>query len=259
MFERRLAGFMALAGLVAGCDDKPVASKASTEPISAAVPASPAPAKPPPDPFAGLVVDDLGLYLQTHRIDMAAKDAESKLKAAIAELPVKQKAVPIEASRNAKTQHVGALARALGEAGAVEIDVKTPDRTGATTVLKLLPEEIAGAQVPDCAVVAMIKKDNTSAVWRVKGGTATKFSKGLGGPDMSMTYDGMKDQMGSCAATHWLLAGEENVIWGLVFDLGQIVAKADPPPKATNAVFVYEAPVAGRAVILAKTKSPLHP
>src|SRR5205814_1732458 len=127
---------------------------------------------------AGLVVDDLGLYIQAHRIDMGAKDAEDKLKAAIADLPLKQKAVSISASRNAKTQNVGALARALGAAGAVEIDVKTPDRTGAETRLKLLPEEIVGAQVPDCSVVAMIKKDNTSAVWHVKGGTATKFMKG---------------------------------------------------------------------------------
>ena len=65
--------------------------------------------------------------------------------------------------------------------------------------------------------------------------------------------------MGSCASTNWLLAGEDNVIWGLVFDLGQIVAKADPPPKATNAVLVYEAPVAGRAVQLARTKNALPP
>ncbi len=258
MFEKRVAvGWMAFAAFVGGCDDKPAPSKTTTEP--AATVAAPAPAKPPPDPLAGLVVDDLGLYLQTHRIDMAAKDAESKLRSIVAELPVKQKAVPVSATRTAKTQHVGALARALGEAGAIEIDVRTPDRTGAETRLVLVPEEIASAQLPDCAVVAMIKKDNTSAVWHLKGGTATKFSKGLGGPDMSMTYDGMKDQMASCAATHWLLAGEENVIWGLVFDLGQIVAKADPPPKATHAVLAYEAPVAGRAVQLAKVKAPLHP
>jgi hypothetical protein len=255
MLERRLVvALMAFVGWAIGCDDKPAPTKTTPEPSSATTSVTSASPKPPPDPLAGLTVDELGLYLQTHRVDMAAKDAEGKLRAIVGELPVKQKAVPVSATRNAKTQHVGALARALGEAGAVEIDVKTPDRTGAEKVLKLLPEEIAGAQVPDCAVVAMIKKDNTSAVWRLKGGTATKFSKGLGGPDMSMTYDGMKDQMGSCAASHWLLAGEENVIWGLVFDLGQIVAKADPPPKATNAVLVYEAPVAGRAVQLARTK-----
>jgi hypothetical protein len=245
---------MAFVGWAMGCDDKPAPTKATPEPTSATTSTAAASPKPPPDPLAGLTVDELGLYLQSRRVDMAAKDAESKLRAIVGELPVKQKAVPVSATRNAKTQHVGALARALGEAGAIEIDVKTPDRTGAEKVLKLLPEEIAGMQLPDCAVVAMIKKDNTSAVWRLKGGTATKFSKGLGGPDMSMTYDGMKDQMGSCAANHWLLAGEENVIWGLVFDLGQIVAKADPPPKATNAVLVYEAPVAGRAVQLARNK-----
>ena len=249
---------MILATCAAACDDKPAASNRAPEPLTATAPAS-APAKPPPDPLAGLVVDDLGLYLQTHRIDMGAKDAESRIRATLAEMPIKQKAVPIEASRNAKTQHVGTLARALAEAGAIDIVVKTPDRTGAVAKLTFLPEEVAGAQVPDCAVVAMIKKDNTSVVWRVKGGGATKFLKGLAGPDMSMTYDGMKDQMGSCASVDWLLAGEENVIWGLVFDLGQVVAKADPPPKATQAVLLYEAPVAGRPVQLARTKSAMHP
>ena len=53
--------------------------------------------------------------------------------------------------------------------------------------------------------------------------------------------------MAPCSSTTWFLAGEENVIWGLVFDLGQVVAKADPPPKATSAVFLDEAPVAGPA------------
>ena len=70
-----------------------------------------------------------------------------------------------------------------------------------------------------------------------------------------MTYDGMKTQMAPCSSTNWFLAGEENVIWGLVFDLGQIVATADPPPKATSAVFLDEAPVAGRPVVLARNKS----
>jgi len=83
--------------------------------------------------------------------------------------------------------------------------------------------------------------------------------KGLAGPDMSMTYDGMKGQMGSCPSTTWFLAGEDNVIWGLVFDLGQIVAKADPPPKATRAAILYQAPVAGRAVQVARGGGPLHP
>src|SRR5258708_2466114 len=135
MYARKLAfGLTALTLGAAACDDPPAPSKTAETPRAEAT--TPAPPKPPPDPFAGLVVDDLGLYLQTHRIDMAAKDADGKLRAAIAELPVKQKTVPISASRNAKTQHVGALARALGEAGASEIDVRTPDRSGAETLLR---------------------------------------------------------------------------------------------------------------------------
>ena len=209
---------------------------------------------PPPDPLADLTVDELGPFLQGHRVDMSAKDAVDKLAALVANLPVKQKVVPVSVTRNSKVQHVGALARALGGAGAIEIDVKTPGRSGAETALKLMPQGVAPSSTPACAVVAMIKKDSTSTVWRLKGGTASKFSKGLAGPDLSMTYDGMKEQMTSCPATTWFLAGEDNVIWGLVFDLGQMVAKADPPPKATSAVLLYEAPVAGRAVSLATSK-----
>jgi hypothetical protein len=238
-----------------GCDEKPVAPKPQDTP-AATTTIAPAP-KPPPDPLADLTVDELGPFLQTHRVDLAAKDAEEKLKGIIAGLPVKQKVVPLSATRNAKTQHVGAVARALGEAGALEIDVKTPDRSGAQTVLKLVPQQVVSASTPDCSVVAMVKKDNTSAVWHLKGGTASKFSKGLAGPDMSMTYDGMKEQMAPCSSTSWFLAGEENVIWGLVFDLGQIVAKAEPPPKATSAVFLDEAPIAGRPVVLTRNKKAL--
>ncbi|HKQ71644.1 MAG TPA: hypothetical protein VJT73_20010 [Polyangiaceae bacterium] len=244
----RSTGLLALLAIV-GCDEKPPPKPVAEAPT---VTAAPAPPKPPPDPLAGLSVDELGLFLQTQRVDMTAKDAEEKIKAIVGALPVKQKTVPVAATRNAKTQHVGALARALGEAGAAQIDVKTPDRSGAEAILKLLPQELVSAKAPDCAVVSMVKKDNTSAVWKLKGGTASKFSKGLAGPDLSMTYDGMKGQMTGCAASQWFLAGEQNVIWGLVFDLGQVVAKADPPPKATEAVLLYEAPIAGRAVALRK-------
>jgi biopolymer transport protein ExbD len=256
MLRRRVAiGLLAVSTWGLGCDDKPAVPKPQETP-AAATTTAPAP-KPPPDPLADLTVDELGPFLQTHRVDMAAKDAEEKLKAIVGGLPVKQKVVPLSATRNAKTQYVGAVARALGEAGALEIDVKTPDRTGAQTVLKLVPQQVVSASTPDCSVVAMVKKDNTSAVWHLKGGTAAKFSKGLAGPDMSMTYDGMKEQMAPCSSTSWFLAGEENVIWGLVFDLGQIVAKADPPPKATSAVFLDEAPIAGRPVALARSKKAL--
>jgi hypothetical protein len=257
MLRRRVAlGLMVFSTVGLGCDDKPAAPKPQDTPAAATTTAAPAP-KPPPDPLADLSVDELGPFLQSHRVDMSSKDAEARLKDIVGGLPVKQKVVPVSVSRNAKTQDVGALVRALGQAAALEVDVKTPDRSGAQTVLKLVPQQVVSASTPDCSVVAMVKKDNTSAVWSLKGGTAAKFAKGLAGPDMSMTFDGMKTRMGPCSSTSWFLAGEENVIWGLVFDLGMTVEKADPVPKATNAVFLDEAPVAGRPVSLARNKTAL--
>ena len=205
-----------------------------------------------PDPLAGLTVDELGPFLQDARVDMAAKDADARLKTAIAKLPVKDQVVSLSATRNAKTQDVAAVVAALGEAGATQVDVKTPGRSGGVVALKTIPEKLMSPSTPDCGVVGIIKKDGTSAVWHLKGGTATKFHKGLAGPDMSMTFDGLRDQMKSCAASSWFLSGEDNVIWGLTFDLGQTVVTANPPPRATQTVLLRDAPVAGRPVVLAR-------
>jgi hypothetical protein len=241
--------------VMVGCDEKPASQAKPIEPIAtASAPASPPPKKP--DPLAGLSVDDLGPFLKDTRIDMSAKDADSRLKEAVGKLPLKGQVVSLDATRNAKTQDVAVVVFALGQAGAQEIDVKTPGRSGAVVALKVLPETLVPTSLPDCAVVGMIRKDGTSAVWHLKGGTATKFHKGLAGPDLSMTLDGMKDQMKACAATDWMLAGEENVIWGLTFDLGQAVVTADPAPRATQTILLHEAPVAGRPVVLASDKSP---
>jgi hypothetical protein len=74
----------------------------------------------------------------------------------------------------------------------------------------------------------------------------------LAGPDISATLVGLTDQMKPCNCSNWALTGEQDVNWGFVFDLGQAVATADPPTRATNAVFLREAPIAGRAVLLVK-------
>jgi hypothetical protein len=148
---------------------------------------------------------------------------------------------------------VAALVSALGDVGAAQVDVTSPTRMGEkTAVLKLLPEQRAATQVPECSVIGMIKKDNSSAIWHMRGGTALKFVKGLAGPDMSAALVGLTDQMKPCHSSYWVLTGEENVNWGFVFDLGTAVATADPPTRANTAVLLREAPVAGRAVVLAK-------
>jgi biopolymer transport protein ExbD len=257
MLTRR-TGIAVLAVLLFACEDKveQFGSRANEQRVLAASaePSATAPKpKPPEDPLANLAVDDLGLLLQNERIDMTAKDAPGRLTLAVQKLPVKLKAVPIKAARNAKVQHVAELVYALGEAGATEVDVTTATRTGEkTAVLKVHPAQRVASQVPDCAVIGMIRKDNASAVWHMRGGTALKYTKGLAGPDISATLVGLTDQMKPCHTSTWMLAGDENVAWGSVFDLGTAVATADPPTRATDAVLLREAPVAGRAVALPK-------
>jgi biopolymer transport protein ExbD len=248
----------ALAVLLCACEDKVAefgsraneqrAAVASAEPSATA-----AKPRPPVDPLADLSVDDLGLLLQNERIDMTAKDAQEKFKAAVAKLPVKQKTVPLKAMRNAKVQHVAALVYALGEAGAAQVDVTSPTRMGdKMAVLKLYPEQRVAMQMPPCAVVAMIRKDNGSAIWHMRGGTALKYTKGLAGPDVSAALVGLTEQTKPCNSSYWGLTGEENVNWGFLFDLGTAAAGELPPLRATDAVLLHEAPVAGRPVVLAK-------
>jgi hypothetical protein len=66
-----------------------------------------------------------------------------------------------------------------------------------------------------------------------------------------MTFDeGLKKDIAGCASTTWFMSGEDNVIWGLTFDLGSVVQNATPPTKASTTVLLHEVPTAGRAVKL---------
>lgn len=238
-----------------GCDDKP-APGSSPPAATPTTPAAPPPTKPASvtkESTPDVLVDELGPLLGSERIDVNAKDWPTRLDAAAAKLGVSQKSVPLNAARNAKTQYVAAVVDALGAAGAVQVEVKTPGRSSANAVLKLTPERaVSPAAAPDCAAVAMVRKDSTSAVWRLKGGVASKFSKGFAGPDLSMTMDGLTKTIDPCPASAWFFSADDNVIWGLTFDLGVAVATANPPTKATINVLLHEAPVAGRAVKLIK-------
>lgn len=237
---------------LAACDDKP---KPDAEPAPSSAPPPPphveAP-KPAADKLPDLLVDDAGPLLGSERIEVAQKDWLAKLSTSVGKLPIKGKVVNVVATRTTKTQYVAALVHALGVAGATEIDVKTEPRSGAPMPLKLTPEGMVAKEAADCSVVGMIKKDSTSAVWAIKGGTARKFSRGFAGPDLSLTFeDGLKKGIAGCASTTWFFSGEEGTVWGLAFDLAERVTRAEPPTKATTTVLLHEAPVAGRPVKLA--------
>lgn len=241
------------ASLVA-CEKQPSKLDEAVASAKAPPPAPPPPA--PPAPVAprmpDLLVDPQGPMLGGERIDVSKRDWSEKLRAAVEKLPIDGGAVSVAADRQAKTQYVAAFVGALGAAGASEIEVKTQARVGGQSSLKLVPERRVAKTTPDCAAIGMVKKDSTSAVWQLKGGTARKFSRGFAGPDLSMTFDeGLSKRIAGCSATTWFFSGEDDVIWGLAFDLAEKVTKADPATKATTTVLLGQAPVAGRPVKLA--------
>lgn len=235
-----------------GCEQKPSKLDEAVAAAKAPPPALSEPPTPAAPRMPDLLVDPQGPMLGGERIDVSKQDWLEKLHAAVAKLPVEGKAISVAADRQAKTQHVAGLVGALGAAGATEIEVKSQARVGGASSLALTPERLVAKTTPDCAAIGMIRKDSSTAVWQLKGGTARKFSRGFAGPDLSMTFDeGLSKRIASCAATTWFFAGEDDVVWGLAFDLAEKVTKAEPKTKATTTVLVGQAPVAGRPVKLA--------
>lgn len=242
------------ATLLTGCEKKPSKFDEALESVKQkeeppAVEQVSAPAEPK---MPLLIVDPQGPMLGGERIDVSKQDWVEKLEAEVAKLPIDAKPVTVAADRQAKVQHVAALVGALGAAGAPEITVKTQARAGGESSLVLTPERRVAASTPDCAAVGQVRKDGSTAVWQLKGGTARKFSRGFAGPDLSMTFDeGLSKRIAGCAATTWFFTGEDDVIWGLGFDMAERVTKADPPTKVTTTVLLSRGAVAGRKVTLA--------
>jgi hypothetical protein len=79
---------------------------------------------------------------------------------------------------------------------------------------------------------------------------AIKFPKGMAGPDLTATLDGVTKQVNGCASTSLVFSGDDNIDWGLTFDLVDKIARAQPPLKITTYVLPQEAAVPGRAVKL---------
>jgi len=251
---KRAAGALGLLawGLVAwGCDEKKEQPAVkSAEPVAASAEPPPAP-KPPPDRVPDVSVDNQGLYMGGERANLKEQDGAKKLAEIVAKYPITGKTVAVSAMRTARTPDVAAVVHALAERGAAEIVLKSQDRARKDTTLKLTPEKKLG-KVADCTVTTTMLKDRTTASWHMRGGGAIKYPRGMAGPDMSLTLDGITKQVNGCSSTVLLFSGDDSVEWGLTFDLAEIVATAQPPLKITTYTLLHEAPVAGRAVKLAQ-------
>lgn len=240
-----------LALCAAGCDSpkkEAPAAPASTAPAATSAP--PADPKPPADRLPSLVVDTPGVNVGGDLHHAQNPEAAKKLRDAVAKLPVSGKSVPVVALRTAKTGDVTALLAALFASGATDVPVRTQNRDRRDATFPVTPAKRAG-KLPDCTVTAMMLKDRTAASWTIKGGVALKYPKGMAGPDLSMTYEGVSKQVKACAAsTAFVVSGDESVEWGLTFDLYDKVKTTEPALPIATWIVPTETPVAGRAVKL---------
>ena len=227
-----------------GCRDskssEPVKAAASTPP-----PKTPDPPKPPEPRVPDVLVDDAGAYIGGERIELKSPESTAKLAAAVAKHPLAGKKVTVVALRNARTPDVVKTVSAIGDKAA-SVEVRTQNRDKKDVTIALEPDQKAG-KLPDCTMAVMVLKDRATASWHVRGGVATKYLKGMAGPDMSQTAEGVAKQSKACpASTALVLSGDDSVEWGLVFDLSQM----GEPKAPVRYVLPRVTPIAGQPVKL---------
>jgi hypothetical protein len=238
--------FLWLAGLLAcaGCDKETKLDKMlDSGPPPAASPA-PLPSAEPPKATA-LTVDDTGFVANGTRADFTAPDFKGRVTALLASTPkIEGESLQLEASRKAPTQKVALVARALAAAKAKDIAVKTPTRD---RVPALLP--IASSAPPSCSAAGYINKDVSVAVWTAGGGTATRFTKGFAGPDLTLGSEAMRKASGACDSGTFYIGADESITWGLAFDLAMAARTSEAgPARATTAAFLPDNASPGRPV-----------
>ncbi len=249
----RALPLLAIAALLAACDDgPPKAAGGPSASASAATTAAAAPTTPPkPKGMPDLLVDNDGPYLAGSRINLADPQGLEKLAKIVKELPINGQQVTLTVEKKAKTPYVAAVVAALGEAGAPTVKIKTDGRDDLPKEITVTPE-VRIASLPACTVTVMVLKDLSTAIWSVKGGTAKKQRKGMAGPDLSNTGEQVTKDLAGCDSTMALFSGDESVPWENAFNLAGTTLKADEKKKLETLVLPREAPVAGRAVTIAK-------
>ncbi|MEZ4259434.1 MAG: hypothetical protein R3B36_10210 [Polyangiaceae bacterium] len=240
--------YLALA--LAGCDKEPTKLEKMAASANAPPPATSAAPAPPPKPSKPQIsVDDGTILVGSDRIELGAPDARGRLAAALVGKPlVEGEELVVVAQRSAKMPRVSMLLDALRAAKAKAALVKTQARDK-TTLELAVPFD---ATAKDCSAVGFIGKDSSISAWTVSGGTATRYARGMAGPDLTLGSAGVRKVAGACDASAWVVSADETVTWGLVVDLVSAVRSPGDAGvmRAQTLIVPSEAPVPGRKVKL---------
>lgn len=252
---RPAAAVLFSCALLCACDDsKPGAggkgapsAAASAKPSAAPTATEAAKPKAMPD----LLVDPEGPYLGGKRVDANAADAKEKMAAILKDLPINAQPVTLLAEKKAKTRHVGMVVDALGEAGAPKVVLKTDGRNDLPKEIVVVPStKIPSA--PGCSIATTVLDDLSTAIWPARGGLGKKQRKGLAGPDLSRTGETLEKDLAGCESNVAFFSSDPSIQWELAFNLAGTLVNADTKKKIDSLVVLAEAPVAGRALPMAK-------
>jgi hypothetical protein len=197
-------------------------------------------------------VDELGAYVGGERIELSKKGSDVKLKDVVGRLPIENKPVTVQASKNAMTSDVTKLVMELGRAGAPSVVLKTDGRSDLAEEIRVVPETRIGGSVPDCSVAVTVTDELDTGVWQIKGGIGNKHRPGFAGPDVSNTEESVKKKLNVCESKFAFFSGSYKHKWLHAFSMGAVIKRADADKKIDSLVLLAQEPVAGRKVELKK-------
>lgn len=177
-----------------------------------------------------VTIDDGAAMLDGDRIDFTSPDVKGRLATGLAGKKVAGESITVVAARETKMPKVAQVIAAVAGAKPSAIVVKTMKRDRTTVDLPIALD----AKREGCAAVGYVAKDSSSSTWPASGATATKYSKGMAGPDITRAEGGMRKLVDACDATHLFVGSDEGVTWGLVADLA--IAVLQPEDGGTSKV-----------------------
>lgn len=238
------AGVVLLA--LMGCDDKETAKKGDTATATATVAVPPAPTVADAPGKPQLAIDDSAVFIAGGRMDVAAPDLKGRIVAALAGKPVEGETIVLYAARDTRMPKVTAVFSALIAKKVKGVEVHTPQRDRSAAEILFA----TNAKPSDCSTVGYIAKDSAITTWPASGATAERFTHGMAGPDLTRGSEGIRKRVLACDSSVWFVSADENVTWGLAFDLANAVMHPEDAglPKTRSVSLLVKTPVSGRKV-----------
>ena len=231
------------------CEDEPKRNPFDP-PKDAPIPAPPASAIPKKDVAPDLEIDTVGPKVGFERALLQHPEGKAQLTALLtgAKRWIEGKDVLLIVDRKTKVPWVATYLDELGKVGPSKITIRTDTRKEYSQDQHFIPE--AKVQAPPCSVVGMVTSDFGTAVWKLSGGTAGKRTKGMAGPDLSMTGDTIERFGKGCKeSSTFFVSVADGIEWGLAFDLAASSRMLEHV-KFDSSVLLNEIPTPGQKVEL---------